>query len=626
LGAPLGVSVMSFGFSARRVGVPFHAFQKHILTIVVAGICIFAVLSRLGDIDFAEVSSSIRAVTPVQWIAAVLATAVSFIAVGQYDALFHRWLNTGVRAKRAFVSGAAAIALAQTLGMGLASGTLARWRALPEISLATSLKVTNYVSFSFMAGLGVLSIMVLALPGAGDIGASWYSIVAVLTILTAVTLSFLQPKWVPISLPPLRLSLRLMVLITIDIAFAAIAFWVLLPVELQPSFTVLLAIFTLSLGAGLLSGSPGGVGPFELCLFTMLPGLPEPELLASVLAFRLVYYALPACLALGVLIRPSSVPLRARIDPDISDGKMMRAEAKLAHQTGHGFLPFDNGRALHIAKASQTLIAIGDPATGSYVDRAALVALSEAADDISHWPALYKCSARSAVIARSLGWSTIPVSEEAWLLPHEFTLATPARRQLRRKLKQAARDQVETAYAEQLPLCEMAEVARNWSERAGGERGFSMGVFSESHVSHQRCYVARQHGRLVAFVSFHTVENEWTLDLMRSLSDMPDGTMHALVVHALKDAAQAGVPRVSLAAMPLETPHFALKTLGQMASTKGLRRFKTCFAPRTERLYAAAPSLPLVFLAGADISLRIATPVVKTTEQTRVLEVEPRTA
>ncbi|MDA8587113.1 phosphatidylglycerol lysyltransferase domain-containing protein [Rhodobacteraceae bacterium] len=616
---------MSFGLPARIGGVPLRVVQKQILPISIAGLCVYVVVNRMDDVDLTQVAASIGAVTAVQWIAAILATAVSFVAVGQYDALFHRWLKTGVADKRAVLSGASAIALAQTLGMGLATGTLARWRALPELSLATSLKVTNYVSFSFMAGLGLLSIVVLALPGVGHIGASWYSLAAVAVVLVAVNLSFLQPKWLPFPLPPLRMALRLMVLATIDIIFAAFALWVLFPGGSQLGFTTLLAVFTLSLGAGLLSGSPGGVGPFELCLFTLMPAFPEPELIASVLAFRLVYYALPACLAVITLIKPSPAPFKTMPTTRSARRPLMRAEAKLAQQAGHRFLPYDDERCLHVAEATQTLVAIGDPATGSTFGPSAFATLGQAADKLSLWPALYKCSARSAVFARSVGWSAIPVSEEAWLSPNAFTLATPARRQLRRKLKKAAQAQIDVSVASTLPLAEMEMVSAAWSKRAGGERGFSMGVFSEDHVTRQRCYLARNNGALVAFISFHTVQNEWTLDLMRSTSDMPDGAMHALVVQALEDAAERGIPRLSLAAMALDDPHFSLKHFGQTASAKGLRQFKTSFAPRTERLYAAAPSTALLYLAGADITLRIATqvPLVGAEPETREMEQRP---
>ena len=114
-----------------------------------------------------------------------------------------------------------------------------------------------------------------------EIGASAYIYLAACGTLLACGLSLVQPKWLPLRLPPLRLWLRLLVLAAVDVSFAALAFWVLLPEVFQPEFSLLLAAFILALGAGLLSGSPGGVGPFELCLVTLLPGVAEVELIAA---------------------------------------------------------------------------------------------------------------------------------------------------------------------------------------------------------------------------------------------------------------------------------------------------------------------------------------------------------
>ena len=304
MGALFGVCAMSFGMGARRIDLAARRFNKRLLPLGIAGLCLFLALHQLDGVHPGDVISAIGAVTPFQWAMALVATALSFAAVGQYDALFHRWLRTGVTARRAVVSGAGAIALAQTLGMGLATGTLARWRMLPELTVPTALKVTNYVSFSFMAGLGLLSVLVLALPGAGGFGAPLWSVAAVALVMAAMALSILQPRWLPFRLPPLRMATRLMGLITLDVVTAAIALWVLLPVELHLTFPFLLSVFALSLGAGLISGSPGGVGPFELCLITLMPTVPEPDLIAAILAFRLIYYALPACLALLLLAHP----------------------------------------------------------------------------------------------------------------------------------------------------------------------------------------------------------------------------------------------------------------------------------------------------------------------------------
>ena len=50
----------------------------------------------------------------------------------------------------------------------------------------------------------------------------------------------------------------------------------------------------------MLSGAPGGVGPFELVLFSLLPSVPTPDLIAGIVVFRALYYAGPALI--GVLI------------------------------------------------------------------------------------------------------------------------------------------------------------------------------------------------------------------------------------------------------------------------------------------------------------------------------------
>ena len=597
---------MSFGFPARAGGISARVLQKRLLPVAVAALCIYIVLNRLGEVDLSRVTSTLAAVTPIQWAAAILASAASFLAVGQYDALFHRWLGTGVASQRAVQSGASAIALAQTLGMGLATGTLARWRALPELSLSTALKVTNYVSFSFMAGLGILSLLVLALPGVGDIGASGFSLAALAVVVVATLFSFAQPRWLPFPMPPLRMALRLMILVAADVALAALAFWVLFPADLQPHFPQLLAVFTLALGAGLLSGSPGGVGPFELCLITLLPGFPEPELIAAILAFRLVYYALPACLALCLLARPraaSETEGSRALPPDFA-----RAEAHLADQKGHRLLTSPDGQTLHVGEASQMLVAIGDPVCRGVLTKPALDALCRDADRVSRWPALYKCSARSAALARSQGWTVALLSEEALLNPGGFSLEGSNRRQLRRKLKRAEKSGVSVERAGALPMVEMTEIATGWAARAGGERGFSMGRFSEPHLARQRVYLARLDGRLLAFASFHVSDGEWTLDLMRSGAEMPDGTMHALIHAALLDAADLKVPRLSLAAMPPADPSRAMDWINRLCDGNGLRQFKQSFAPRAEPLYAAAPNAALLALAATDILLRIRYP------------------
>ena len=563
------------------------------------------VARHLGDVGLATIAQGISDIGPLQWLIALVATALSFAAAGQYDALFHRWLGTGVRHRRAAVSGAAAIALAQTLGFGLATGSVVRWRALPELSLPAALRVTNYVSFTFMAALALLSGTAVAMLGDTAGGTVAFAFLSLMAILLGFVLSLVQPVWLPFPMPPLRLVARLTVLAAADTALAALALWVLIPIGAQPEFGVFLAAFLVALGAGLVSGAPGGVGPFELTLVTLLPAAREAELVAAVLAFRLVYYALPACASLVILARPSED--RNSVRPNNSAPRVVvRAEAGLARQSG--YLSDVCGVGLHLAQTSQCLVALGAPVCGSRMTHAALKAFVTNAKSHDLYPALYKVDGRTAAVARRAGWSILATSEEAWLSPANFSMHLPERRQLRRKLGQARKAGVTIEPAHTLPLTEMSRVSRDWAGRMGRERGFSMGRFCPDYLAGQRVWLAWHDERLVAFASFHSGKFEWTLDLLRSVENVPDGTMHALMVAALEAARIEGVARVSLAAMPLESDQPVLKRIAGRRDALGLRRFKTSFHPRCRALYLAAPNPALLALAGADILLRIAKP------------------
>ncbi len=591
------------GYSASR-GALRRAFslRKNSVPLLIAALCLLILYQKLDGTDAGALALSLGRVEPWQWAGACLATALSFLAVGQYDTLFHGWLRTGVKPGRAFRAGTSAIALAQTLGFGLATGTFARWRALPELSFGTALKLTHCVSFSFMGALGIIVAAVLA---AGGQPWAWgVAAIALVGIGAAAALSLFRPVWCPVVLPPLGLMTKLVLLTAADLVFMACAFYILVPAETGLPFWPLFRAFVIALGAGLVLGTPGGVGPFELTLIALLPMVPETELVAAVVAFRLVYFALPACLGALVLARPSAAaPAEPRHPAPAAP--QLRAEATgLAHLPGHE-LAWQSGRALHMAEASQTLVTIGDPATGGVLQPGDLRAATDAARERGLFPSLYKIGARSAAVARSAGWSVLLISEDASIDPASFNTDGASRRQLRRNLGKAEKAAVHIVEVTDLPINEMASVARDWAERCGGERGFSMGRFDRDHVGRQKCFLAYRDGDLTAFVTFHVTADEWALDLMRDRRGSGQGTMHALIVAAIRAARERGVARVSLAAMPLANPPALLNRAQDM---DGLRRFKLSFAPDVSPLYLAAPAPHLLALAGADILLRIRSP------------------
>lgn len=571
---------------------------------------------RWAQLDIAALGEAFARLRPWQWALALILTAVSFWAVGRYDAVLHRHFATGMPARPSRRAGICAIAVSQTLGLGLISGAILRWRMLPGISLWQATQLTAAVALSFLAGWAVVTAATLiALPQAPFRG--WAA--AVLGLASALTIvSLIAPR-----LPGLRIRwpngftlARLAGLCAIDTIAAALSFHALLPETSALTFTALLPAFLLALGAGLALGTPGGMGAFEVTLMALLPVTPEAELLATVLAWRLVYHVLPAVIGAGLAIRgPEHVapPLYAvlKLPPD------RRAETGLCRQGSLEIIAV-SGQLWLAGRRGHTLTAMLDPMGSQapkFLDNA-LRGLFQLARNEGRMPAIYKAGARLAVRARLCGLAIRRTGWEAWIAPQGYRLSSSSRSGLRRKLRraEAAGVTVRVCPAAAVPWEALDRIAADWAECHGGERGFSMGRYDRGLLESQRLYVAWADGHPIAFASFHIAPQEWALDLMRHGSALPDGTMHSLIQAAIEDAAKAGLARLSLAAVPdaaFGCPDLAARLIvavAPQAAATGLYRFKACFAPQWSPLYLIAPNRFGLALVGLSLWRAIARP------------------
>lgn len=595
-------------FSARQMA-------QQLVPLAIGALCLWILFDKLATVDIDPILDACLAIPALNWVLAFAFTALSFLAIGQYDVIFHALLRTGVSAARARDAGIVSIAASQIIGFGLLSGTLARLRLLPELSPAQALRLSITVALSFLASWGVITALAcLLLPSP-----AWTQLPSALTMvcaLFALALILCQPLWHVlgrrIPWPTLGASLRLPLLVLADTSAAALALWMLVPSGIDLPFLALFPAYLLALGAALVTGTPGGVGPFEITLLTALPLVPEPALLSAILAYRVIYFALPGVLAGLALIAGPARPPRspARDLPAFpAPSLLLDPEALLARSNGSTTLAGAHGTPLaSVARAGHSLIALGAPLTPR-TDRALPLALRQLAGGEFRAPVLYKCPARLAASARRQGWKVVPIASNAVLSPMTFTTEGPQARQLRRKLRSASKSGVRiTQCLAPLPLSAMKTVSDDWSARNGGERGFSMGRFDPDHLARQQVLLAYSGDRLVAFVSFHHTARSWCLDLMRSSSDCPDGTMHALIVEAISVAARMRVARLSLAAVPAATRSRALHLLTSRMGGSGLSRFKACFAPRYEPLYLAAPRWSGLLIGGLDVARAILHP------------------
>ncbi len=561
----------------------------HLWPIAALGAGVWILAKRLDGVEPSHVLEAVGAVSPTGWLGAIAATWLSLMAVGQYDAVLHRALKTGISPHIARRTGLIAISIAQTAGFGTLVSALVRWRCLPDWSLWQAARFSLRVSLSFLLLWSFLAAVAVALWTEAPEAAVWAAaggLIAFGLVAGAPPLRRLVYQLIPRgALGPLLAAAL------VDTVFAAVALACLLP----GGFTIglsLYPIYLLALGAALATGAPGGLGAFELVLLALLPHPDQAALIGAILAFRIIYYVLPAFLGLAGLMRP--------ITPLVSERRNARAPSDWGLVT-QGAAILRAGPALWLYRERLGLgIAIG-PALG----RANIKAFSMAMRRAGLAPVLYKVGPAEASAARSLGWRVLKIAEEAMIDPQIWSTEGSSRRQLRRHLRHAEQAGITIESAKQaLPLIEMAEVNAAWTQKNRRERGFSMGRFAPELLGQQQVFLAYSGNRLIAFASFHTSARDWSLDLVRHIDGIPDGTMHLLLVSAIESCRAKGIGRLSLAAAPAAGETLA-RLIPAKALAPGLRRFKQSFAPTWEPRYLCTSGNLTLIRAAAIVAAAI---------------------
>ncbi|MCF6443172.1 phosphatidylglycerol lysyltransferase domain-containing protein [Nereida sp. MMG025] len=589
------------------------------LVVVIA--CLVWIAQTVPLPSWEDLRAAWKDISAAAWLMALFWTAISFWAVGGYDGIWHRTLKTGIAMRRTRIAGMAAVGLGQATGASALVGSLLRWRLLPSLGVMKSGAMTASVAISFILAWGTLTAITLLVLGLRtDLAVLSIAFLIGIAVLLTLgrNLGTLRFFGRTVHIPTLRACAQMLALTALDTAAAALALFALMPDGI--AFADLFALYLLGLGAALISNTPAGIGPFDLALLAGLAALPTSpdtaQVVASLLAFRLVYYALPAGLAVGVLVLDRTSQQLSQTTLANPSPKMLsqaaqakRSETLLMRAAGSKILTDANGAGTWLARPLRnTLAVLFDPITDPATN--ALTALDQHAKAHGYRPFIYKCNQETAATARRLGWTTMHISDEAETPTHPAPdMPGPEFRQVRRKLRKAKRAAVSVrTFHSALPHDCLQRVASDWVDRNKNERGFSMGRMDQAWLSDQLVLGAYYNQQMVGFVSFHTGHHHWTLDLVRIGTDAPDGTAHTLIVAALDAAKQAGLASISLAAAPRPrdaTASFLQNALSDATKGDGLRQFKQAFAPDWQPLYACAPSRWDLFWGGVEVTRHI---------------------
>jgi phosphatidylglycerol lysyltransferase len=271
---------------------------------------------ELRAVRLDEVRATLRALPRSAFLLSLLVCGINYGILTGFDLLAFRYIGRKVTDWKVAVVSFTGYAVSNSVGFALVSGTSVRYRFYSRWGL-TAGEISRIVVFymgTFFVGLLVLGGYTLVfdpppgvetLPGGRLVPLLGWGLLASAAAYVAAAALRREPfrfRGVEVSLPPLRVVLGQVVLSTLDWAFGAAIFYVLLPPS-QLTYLEFLSAFMAAQVVAIVSHVPGGVGVFEGTMTIFLRGWLRPEqILSSLVLYRLVYYLIPLGVALCILL------------------------------------------------------------------------------------------------------------------------------------------------------------------------------------------------------------------------------------------------------------------------------------------------------------------------------------
>ena len=272
---------------------------------------------ELHGLSFASLRNAIASITPARWLAAIASTSLAYAALAWYDQI--ALLHLGRRLSWRFVALASftAYAIAHNVGASVLSGAVIRYRAYSTkgLSVAEIGVLVAFCSFTFSLGAAMLGGLLLLfrpeLVERFDGAPLWVGRIGAVVLLAAPSLfvvgSLLHFR--PFKLggfelvyPRPPVAARQLLAGPLELVGAAGIVFFALPAAANPGFLVVLGVFLASFSLALVSHAPGGLGVLEIAFLEGMPDVPQANVVAALLVFRLLYLILPLVFALGVVL------------------------------------------------------------------------------------------------------------------------------------------------------------------------------------------------------------------------------------------------------------------------------------------------------------------------------------
>jgi glycosyltransferase 2 family protein len=272
---------------------------------------------ELRGVSVADVVAGFAAIPRRHWYCAALSTVAAYAALAWYDriGLAHlgRRLSWGFISLTSFTT----YALSHNIGASVFSGAVVRYRAYSTkgLSVAEVGLLVAFCSFTFFLGTVLLGGLVLTFePGIAErwvAAPNWLARLIGLVMLAGVgaymtgSLFHFRPLKIgrfELVYPRPPIAARQFLAAPLELLGAAGIIYFTLPTAGNPGYFVVLGVFLASFSIALASHAPGGFGVLEFAFVKAMPDAPKAEVLAALIAFRLLYLIVPLLFALVVVV------------------------------------------------------------------------------------------------------------------------------------------------------------------------------------------------------------------------------------------------------------------------------------------------------------------------------------
>ncbi len=253
-----------------------------------------------------------------RWLLAFASTFVAYAALAWYDRI--GLAHLGHKLPWGFISivSFTTYALSHNIGASIFSGAVVRYRAYSTKGLGAAEvgMLVAFCSFTFILGELLLGGLILALaPEVVDrwaefphwanrlAGAVMLAIVALYAIGSLRHFPPMKMGGFELVYPRPKILVRQLLAAPIEIIGAAGIIYFTLPAAINPGFVAVLGIFLGSFAVALASYAPGGLGVLEFCFVKGMPDTPTADVLAALIAFRLLYLLIPLAFAIVAVVQ-----------------------------------------------------------------------------------------------------------------------------------------------------------------------------------------------------------------------------------------------------------------------------------------------------------------------------------